>query len=118
MQLHGWQTFRDYLNEKLDLIEFAYDRISQHPNIEIVGEPSLSTLAFRYTKSGLSEDALNNLNQELHEDLVSSRRFLVSHTMLKGKYVIRICILCFRTHQEQVSFCADEILRIAQQLKD
>ena len=118
VQLHGWQTFRDYLNEKLDLIEFAYDRISQHPNIEIVGEPSLSTLAFRYTKSGLSEDALNNLNQELHEDLVSSRRFLVSHTMLKGKYVIRICILCFRTHQEQVSFCADEILRIAQQLKD
>ena len=110
IQLHGWSTFQDYLNEKLDLINFAYDRIKEHPNIEIVGKPSLSTLAFRYIKHELTEDSLNELNQKLHEELVSSRRFLVSPTMLKGTYVIRICILCFRTHQPQVSFCADEIL--------
>lgn len=116
MKLHGWGTFRDYLDEKLDLIQFAYEKIQSHPNIEMVAKPSLSTLAFRFTKPNASSNELNELNERLHAELVSSRRFLVSHTILNGVYIIRICILCFRTHQPQVDFCTDEILRVADQL--
>ena len=46
--MHGIAPFRRNLEEKLALARWAAERLREIPGIEIVAEPQLSILAFRW----------------------------------------------------------------------
>ena len=113
-KLHGASPFRSNLNEKLDLASWATSELRQmseeiNDELEIVAEPQLSMLAFRLVRPGLGEDELNRLNGQLLERINSTGRVMLSATRLHNRYVIRVCILSFRTHRPEVATCLHEI---------
>lgn len=115
IKLHGIEPFRRNLDEKLDLARYAADELHKlndeltDGSIEVVSEPQLSIVAFRLVRPGLSDDELNQLNSDLRDRINSTRKVLLTPTILHGRYVIRICILSFRTHQEIVDACVSAI---------
>ena len=98
VKLHGLGAFRRSLDEKLDLALHATRQLAAMPGIEIVAEPQLSIVAFRLVRPGLDEGALNRLNRELVGRVNARQRIHVSGTVLRGSFVLRICVLSFRTH--------------------
>jgi aromatic-L-amino-acid decarboxylase len=123
LQLHGSRAFQAALDEKLDLAEWATDQLrhlSLGPGdrIEIVAEPQLSLVAFRLLRDGVSGRALDQLNQELLEEINSSRRVFLTPTTLGGRFVIRICVLSFRTHLDRMQECIDEIQKALSALRE
>ena len=111
LKLFGWDTFMAYLDEKLDLCQFAFRAISEMQHIEIISAPQLSTFAFRLNPDtdSLSTEQLNQLNERFLKLINHSRRFFLSSTTIDGQLVIRICILCFRTHLNQVQDCVEQV---------
>jgi aromatic-L-amino-acid decarboxylase len=102
------------LNEKLDLASWAASELRQmseemNGELEIVAEPQLSILAFRLVRPGLGEDELSRLNGQLLERINSTGRVMLTSTRLHDRFVIRICILSFRTHRPEVATCLHEI---------
>lgn len=116
-KLFGAPVFGNYLDEKLDLCNLAYQEISRLENIETLAAPTLSTFAFRYNPiaNNLSDDELNELNQHFLTELNSSKRFLLSSTYLDDVFTIRICVLSFRTHATHINNCIAEVLRVVEQ---
>jgi aromatic-L-amino-acid decarboxylase len=101
-KLAGAGAFRRQLDEKLDLARWAYERLRDIEGIEIVAEPQLSIVAFRLTQPGLDAEAMNRLNRELLDRINARRRVYLTGTTVGGSFVLRICVLSFRTHMERM----------------
>ncbi|MEE9391077.1 MAG: pyridoxal-dependent decarboxylase [Planctomycetota bacterium] len=104
-QLHGARAFREQLDEKLDLAQYAFEELSQWPDLEILAEPQLSTFAFRYHPADCAEDRLNALNEAWLSKIMSRQRVFLTSTLLQGRFAIRICVLSFRTHRDRIDEC-------------
>jgi len=109
--LHGLGAFREALNEKLDLARYAYEALSQIPSLEVPWEPELSIVAFRV---GAGENqASNAATADLLRRINATRRFVLSSTVVDGRFTIRIAVLSFRTHHDRIEELIDTIIRLA-----
>ncbi|MCA9123151.1 MAG: decarboxylase [Planctomycetaceae bacterium] len=118
IMLHGIEPFRSNLNEKLDLTELVAQRLRQldaelDDRLEVVSDPQLTVVAFRLVREGFTDEQNDDLNARFRNAINASRRVLLTPTRLHGRYVIRICILSFRTHIDRVEACLEEIYRAA-----
>ena len=105
IQMHGAEVFRQCLDEKLDLARYVEQQLQLIDGIELVARSPLSIVAFRLRRSGWTETETNDRNRQLLSQINAARRVLLSPTMLDGKFVIRICILSFRTHRDRIDEC-------------
>lgn len=102
LKIFGELAFTKTLQEKLDLIEFANQEVAKIPGLELViKEPELTALAFF---AGDDDRTLR-----LHAELCRRGQVYLSTTRLRSRAAIRICILSFRTHKDDVQVCMNEI---------
>ena len=109
LKLHGIEPFRESLQEKLELTRYALEELRKIDDIEILAEPQLSTLAFRWNPGGLDEEELNRRNRRLMRRINDRQRVLLTGTLLRGRFAIRICVLNFRTHRDRVEMAIEDI---------
>ena len=101
IKLHGLTAFRDALDEKLDLARFLHDSLRATPGFELPWEPQLTVVPFRYRPARDSGD-VDAFNARLLERINASGRVVMSSTTLRGRFIIRACILSHRTHRDRV----------------
>jgi aromatic-L-amino-acid decarboxylase len=107
LKLFGWDTFKLYLEQKLDLCSQALESVTLLDHIEIMSHPELSTLAFRLAPSDFpaDNDSLNSLNRDFLARINAQRKVFLSATTIDGDFLIRICVLGFRTHERHITQC-------------
>ncbi len=108
-KMHGVQAFRQTLQEKLDLANYFYQKLKQQKCWKIIAPPELSLTVFKFDNTDLSIEALNKINRQIIERINQKGRVNLSGTSVAGEYVIRVCILSFRTHQLQVDQLLDDL---------
>jgi aromatic-L-amino-acid decarboxylase len=114
LKMYGVQTFEKCLDEKLDLAQYAMHRLRQIDGLEVCAEPQLSIVAFRLRAPHLSRERLDRLNHQWLDRINASKRVMLSGTTLECGFVLRMCILCFRTHRDRIEECLNLISREAQ----
>jgi aromatic-L-amino-acid decarboxylase len=113
LKLFGVRAFRENLAEKLELAEMLYHRLREEPGFECPAAPDLSVVPFRFRpKSG----EVDEFNRKLLKNIVKSQKLFLSSTLLKGRFVLRACILSFRTHQAEVEEAFEIIVSEARNL--
>ncbi|HEX9164035.1 MAG TPA: aminotransferase class V-fold PLP-dependent enzyme, partial [Thermoanaerobaculia bacterium] len=105
LKMFGIDVFREQLDEKLDLTEWATGELRKIEGIEIVAEPQLSVVAFRLIKG----NDLNDLNRRFLDAINARKRVMVTPTIVNGQFVIRICVVSFRTHMERMQMALEDI---------
>jgi aromatic-L-amino-acid decarboxylase len=116
VKMHGIEPFRKNLDEKLDLTQWATGRLRLIPGIQIMAEPQLSIVAFRLFRSGLGTEELNALNRTFLDRINAGKRVYLTATTLRGEFVIRICVVSFRTHLDRMQAALEDIGAAAQAL--
>jgi len=102
LKLLGIEPFRQQLDEKLDLIEYAADELRKIEGIEIVAEPQLTILAFRIA----GDDARN---RALLDAIVAKKRVMLTPATVDGRFVIRVAIVSHRTHRDRVEMMLEDV---------
>ncbi len=102
LHVAGTRTFEDALDEKLDLARYAGEVVRALPGFELVTEPVLSLFAFRLALTGHAASERDDLNRRLLDAVNARGRVYLSGTTLDCGYVLRLCVLSFRTHREHV----------------
>lgn len=110
LKLYGEQAFKNCLREKLLLTEYFKQQILQL-GFEVVCEPELSVLTYRYVPA--TGDA-NDFNKRLMEAMHKDGEIFISSTLVNGMYVLRFACLSFRTHLEHV----DKLLGMLKRHRD
>ncbi|CAH1228398.1 HDC [Branchiostoma lanceolatum] len=116
LKLFGVETFRSMLTEKLQLVKYFYHIVEDIPGFEVLQEPELSVVAFRYRNPPCGLDA-NGFNKRLLEEMIQDGGVYLSSTTLKGTFYLRICVLGFRTHIEHVELCLEILQKSLRKLK-
>lgn len=99
LQLFGIQPFRAALEEKLLLARYFYQKIQEIDRIEVGPEPELSVMAFRYMPEN---DDPNAFNKKLVDEIHRDGRVFLSSTNIEGAFYLRLAVLNFRTHLEEI----------------
>lgn len=106
LQLLGTAPFRATLEEKLLLTRYCYKEIQKIEGIEVGPEPELSILFFRYIPdSGEANDFNKKIVDYIHRD----GRIFLSSTHINGTIYVRMALLNFRTHLDEVHLMLDII---------
>jgi aromatic-L-amino-acid decarboxylase len=113
IKMHGIDVFRDQLDEKLDLTEWAHQRLREISDVEIVAPPQLSVVAFRLRRPGWDATRLNALNREFMRRINARGNVYLTGTMLGPDFALRICVLSFRTHRDRMETCLSDIEQAA-----
>lgn len=94
LRMFGRNAFEATLDEKLDMTWWLYERLRKLDGLHFLEEPQLSILAFTARDNEASRRLMQTIN--------ASQRVLLSSTMIDGRYVVRVCILNFRTDWERI----------------
>ncbi len=98
----GRQGYAEMIAEDIRLSRALFGLVDAHPELEAVTQ-GLSITTFRYVPAGFdlqddeATDLLNRLNQQVLDALLASGRAYVSNAMVDGRFVLRSCIVNFRT---------------------
>ena len=117
VKLLGIAPFRRALDEKLDLAAWAAAELAKVNGIEIVAEPQLSLLAFRLRRPGRDETALDALNRRFLDRINARGRVYLTGTVARGRFVLRICVLSFRTHADRMAEALEDIRAAAAEVR-
>jgi len=115
LALFGAAAFRANLAEKLALARWAYEELRRTPGCECLDEPQLSVVAFRFVPR--RGDA-NTFNRRIQQRVNGYRRVYLSSTTFDGAFVLRFCILSFRTHGREVAMAVEDVRRAAREVAD
>ncbi|MBS4028847.1 MAG: aminotransferase class I/II-fold pyridoxal phosphate-dependent enzyme [Ignavibacteriales bacterium] len=114
LKLVGVAPFRAAIEEKLLLARYFWEKIQTLDGFEVGPFPDLSVVMYRYIpKHG---DA-NEFNKRLVHEVQKDGRVFISSTMIDGKFVLRVAILCFRTHLETVDLLLNILKEKAKMLE-
>lgn len=103
MHLFGLDALKAAIEEKTWLCRYFYEKI-QELGFEVGPPPELSVMIYRYLPE---EGDPDRFNQALVNFVQQDGRVFVSSTMIKGEFWIRLAVMSFRTHLEEVQLCLD-----------
>ena len=113
---HGYALM---IADDIRLAGELYALAAAHPELEAV-TTHLSITTFRYVPAGADRAgdpaALNALNERLLERLQQSGRAFVSNAVVDGRFLLRACIVNFRTDREDLQALVDAVVDIGRAL--
>ncbi len=97
--------------------EFA-SWIREDPHFEVMAPVTINLVCFRYHPSHrtLSEEGLEQINKALMDELNRSGKMFITHTKLKGKFSLRLCIGQTNTTREHVQRAWEQLQAYAAHL--
>ncbi len=86
----GMEEILRRLRFHISLAEDLEKNINDHPDFEMVTPRNFNLVCFRFAPKGKTEEELEALNKALLKQLNDSGKVFLTHTKVKGTYVIRM----------------------------
>jgi aromatic-L-amino-acid decarboxylase len=113
IQTFGLDAYRAVIDRSLDLAALAESLIRADARLELVTPASLGVVTFRrrFSKQPDSADPgrVDALNAQLVAELAASGEVLLTSTVLRGRFAIRMCILNHGSQAEDVRFALERV---------
>jgi aromatic-L-amino-acid decarboxylase len=87
---YGLEELRNKLRYHIQIAARLFEMISGEPDFEILAPVTICVVCFRYRPAGHDENQINTLNETLNHQLNDSGKLYLSHTVLDGKYTLRM----------------------------
>ena len=108
IETFGLDAFRATIDRAIDQTLLAQARIEGDPRLELVTPASLGILTFRRRGADDEPPAVTDRrNEAIVRSLAASGEVLVTSTLIKGRYAIRLCVLNHTTEDDDVAFAID-----------
>jgi glutamate/tyrosine decarboxylase-like PLP-dependent enzyme len=109
---HGRRAYARRISHDAELARYMGAEVVRRPDFELAAPVGLSICCFRYVPEGLGddpdrEDYLNTLNERLMTEIHLDGRAFCSNAILDGRFVLRACIVNFRTEADDIDGTLD-----------
>lgn len=121
LQQVGRQGYQQMLSDDIGLAHELYTLITKESELEAFTH-SLSITTFRYIPTDLHvgssevEPYLNRLNTELLTRLQNSGEAYLSNALLDGRFLLRACVVNFRTSRSDIQALPEIVIRIGREV--
>lgn len=117
----GRAGYVQMIGDDIRLAQVLYEMIGRYPELQAVTQ-NLSITTFRYVppdllgEPGLVESYLNQLNAETLNRLQKGGEAFVSNAVLGSQYLLRACIVNFRTTLADVEALPELVIQLGRQV--
>lgn len=117
----GRAGYRDSIRGDIGLAESLFALLAGHQEFE-TARVSLSIVTFRYVPRGFDRDSaggeayLDQLNRTLLAELQTGGEVFLSNAVVDGRYLLRACIVNFRTLQQDIEALPSMIAVVGRRL--
>jgi aromatic-L-amino-acid decarboxylase len=118
LRLYGAEGLRARLREHCRLGRQLAAWVDQDPHFERMAPVPFSTVCFRALLAGADEAGLEAFNQRLMAATNDGSPFFLSHTKLRGRYVLRVAISNLKTEERHVAALWQRLREQAALLRD
>jgi len=109
---YGRNGYRTLVERHVRLAQRLGDEIRRAPDFELLEEPCLNVVCFRYRPEGVPEKSLDDLNRRLGQAVIDDGRVYFGTTVYAGKVAFRPAISNWRTQAADV----DLVLPVTREL--
>lgn len=118
---HGRRAYTQRISHDAALARYLGDRAQERPDFELATPVGLSICCFRYVPPDLPagpdrEPYLSLLNERVMTECQLDGRTFFSNAVLEGRFVLRACIVNFRTEAEDLDATLDVAAEIGARL--
>jgi glutamate/tyrosine decarboxylase-like PLP-dependent enzyme len=113
---HGRSGYAAAIERDVALARFLSDEVDRRPGLERLAPTTLSIVNFRYLAPGAAPERVDAVNRQIVNRLVGSGSFFLAPTILKGRASLRVCIVNFRTTEDDLRLLLDEACRVGAEL--
>ena len=123
LQQVGRRGYEKMITDDMRLMKYLYELVARTPELEAATH-SLSITTFRYipedmqgkSLSAAAREYLNELNQQIHDRLEEGGEAFVSNAVVDDVYLLRACVVNFRTTLEDIEALPEIVVRIGKEV--
>lgn len=112
LKTHGIEAFADSIAGNIAQVAHLVERIEAADDLELCARSDLNVACFRYVWPGAAPDALDRVNRAVLDDLQTEGIAMPSHTVLDGKFVLRVANNNHRSHTADFDHLVTEVRRL------
>ena len=116
LRAYGKNKYRRLIQQNLDQINYLAELIVKTPCLEVMAPVASNIVCFRYTRDGLSEGELEELNHKIMGRIRMSDFGIISDTTIKGKYMLRACCVNHRSRREDFDYLVERLKELGKEL--
>ena len=117
LKAYGRKGHQRLVEHCLDITQYC---AGQGPRVgcklDLMNDPQLNVVSFRYNPGGLSDEELDDLNDRLGEEMLEDGRFLVGTSKIGARTIFRPAFSNWRTRREDIDELIAVILEVAAKL--
>jgi len=102
LRSYGVEGIREMVRKHIKLAQLFASWVENDRDFEILAPVNLSLVCFRYTNPELNEEHLNARNKDLLQKINATGEVYLTHTVLNGKYCIRLSVGQRNTEEKHV----------------
>ena len=115
LKAYGREGQRRLVEHCLDIAQHLAAAIRDATDFELMNDPQLNIVSFRYNPGGMSDNELDTLNEQLGAAVIADGRFLVGTSKMGARTIFRPAFSNWRTRTGDVDEMMAVIREIAQQ---
>jgi len=108
---HGFSKIGEIIAQNIHQAQYLKELIVKNNKLELLAPVPMNIVCFRYTANELSQEQLNQINQEILIRLQETGIAVPSQTILNGNFAIRVCITNHRTQLVDLDILVDAVLK-------
>jgi len=110
LKTYGARALGEMILQNCRQAEYLAQLVRRAPQLELLAEPSLNIVCFRFHPRGLSEPELDALNENLVADLHEQGIAAPSTTRINGRLAVRVNITNHRSRREDFVLLANALI--------
>jgi glutamate/tyrosine decarboxylase-like PLP-dependent enzyme len=111
---YGRRGYRAMIERHVALAKRLADQIRASPDFELLAEPRLNVVCFRYRPDGSPEGELDQINRRLGQAVIADGTVYFGTTVYAGKVAFRPAIANWRTTERDVDIILEVVRRLAE----
>lgn len=113
---HGARKYGRLIEQNIDQARYLAGLIDAAPELELAAPVALNAVCFRYTRFGLDEAALDQLNKQIEVELQEGGIAVPSVTTIRGRRALRVVNTNHRSRRVDFDILVREVIRIGEEL--
>ena len=105
LRYFGAEGIRSRIRQHVAMARELASRVDEHPDWVRVAPVPFSVVVLRFAPKGVPGDEADGLNREVMERINETGEFFLSHTVLDGRFCLRVALGNLRTRWEDVERC-------------
>lgn len=116
LKTHGVDALARLIEQNVLQAGYCAGLIEAHQDLELVAPVPLNIVCFRFASSGMDNDTLNRVNEEILLRIQESGLAVPSSTIIGGKFAIRVAITNHRSRKEDFGLLVHAVSRIGREI--